>query len=102
LFTAGDLLEGAVARSAPGFVADPAPPGGALAGPGTITAPFSLTFSKVGVLKQSLGPFTIHQEEAALDFIWASFGEGTNAPILFPSGLSISNLEYMILHPSIP
>jgi hypothetical protein len=69
--------------------------GTALAGPGNITGPFQVTFSKIG-------PYLINVREgnqvsATQGIVWGSYDGSTNAPIVFPSGLSIQALESVVL-----
>jgi hypothetical protein len=81
-----------------------------LAGPGTITTPTIFTFDKVGpVYFNSFGdvmdgtPYfneTPGGDTADLFyityFVWASFDGTTNAPVVYPNGTSIDNLENQI------
>jgi hypothetical protein len=77
-------------------------PGG-LNGPGTlplgVATPTTLIFNKVGTVRVNQGPFFIDEASALVDFTWASFDGSTNAPILYPSGISIMDLEAQILRP---
>jgi len=72
-----------------------------VSGPGTIDAPITITFS-------SIGPFFVNaiptdspnnpsEETAFLGVVWGSFDASTNAPIIFPSGESIRELEKRVL-----
>jgi hypothetical protein len=66
------------------------------AGPGVIQAPIEITFSKVG-------PYFINinggSEETVdiIGFVWGSFDGSTNAPILYPTGTSIKDIERIVL-----
>lgn len=71
-----------------------------LRGPGTIVAPSTFTFSKVGSIFQN-GPFldnnsfiasTVTELTQSKALQWASFDGSTNLPILYPNGSSILNL----------
>ena len=86
------------------------PPG--LAGPGTITPPTTISFEKVGpVFFNITGQLTgtpyftdlpgdgsaaslIYDSEY---FVWSSFDGTTNAPIVYPNGTSLANLESEVL-----
>lgn len=71
-----------------------------LAGPGTIEPQFTITFNKVGPLNFHFNSFFIDESSASQTFLWGSFDGTTNAPIVYPSGTSIVNLENLILNPS--
>ena len=75
-----------------------------LRGPGTIVAPSTFTFSKVGSIFQN-GPFldansflasTVTELTQSKALQWASFDGSTNLPILYPNGSSILNLANSI------
>jgi hypothetical protein len=86
----------AALRTAPAYL-DTGPPG--LNGPGTLPGPVRLTFNKLGRNRVNNGPAFIDEASAILDFNWGSFDGTTNAPIIYPSGTSIMNLEAQILQP---
>ena len=81
-----------------------------LAGPGTITTPSTFTFDKVGpVYFNSFGDvldgtpyFTETPGGDITDFfyltyfVWATYDGTTNAPVIYPDGTSIDNLENQI------
>lgn len=85
--------------------------GNGLAGPGTINTPQVITYNKVGpTYFNSFGdvmdgtPFFTETPGGDLSdlyyatyFVWASFDGSTNAPILYPNGTSIENLQNQIL-----
>lgn len=71
-----------------------APGGTALAGPGLIASPVEITFSK-------LGQFFLNIREGgelrgSRSLVWGSYDASTNAPIVFPSGVSIQDLERIV------
>jgi len=78
-----------------------------LAGPGNIDPSLAgrgieITFSKVGPLVLNFyDPFFIlnglTESTGFTNFIWASFNGSTNAPILYPNGRSIMELENQVL-----
>ena len=75
----------------------------ALAGPGVIDGQIVLSFNKVGPFNRNFGPFPDGQ--AFLDeanargngFLWGSFDGSTNAPVVYPIGSSIQELEQQVL-----
>src|SRR5262249_15032810 len=81
-------------RNTPAYL-NTGPPG--LNGPGTLPGPVTLTFNKLGTVRVNMGPAFIDEAGASLDFTWGSFDGTTNAPIIYPSGTSIMNLEAQIL-----
>jgi hypothetical protein len=97
LFTARDLLRTSALRTetAGNFRTDNALRG--LAGPGNIEPNMEIVFNKVGPLLINFGPFFIDEATAITNFIWGSFDGSTNAPIVYPNGTSIMNLENQIL-----
>jgi hypothetical protein len=112
LFSAGDLADpvggnnsgngfnGTVSRSAMNFVEDPANVGNTLvAGPGVINSPTTLTFNKVGPSYYNTSEVTAIPDQASgfQGLIWASFDGTTNAPVLYPDGSSLQNLENQVL-----
>lgn len=71
--------------------------GAGLAGPGTLRPGFSISFNKVGTTLINSGPFFITEVAATTNFIWASYDGSTNAPIIYPSGTSIAQLENQVI-----
>jgi hypothetical protein len=106
IFTAADLGVDAVgdpilmARSVPAFVNSSAlnsvAGGGTLNGPGTIDPGAAvIVFSKMGPWwYQTTGGESSPRFQGPL---WGSFDGTTNAPIVYPSGLSIQALEESVL-----
>ena len=82
-----------------------------LAGPGTITTPTTITYNKVGpVYYNSYGdvmdgaPYFNATPGGDISdlfyteyYVWGSFDGTTNAPVVYPNGTSIDNLENQIL-----
>lgn len=63
-------------------------------GPGNINPSVIITFSKLGQLLYHSGPSAFLNEAGAMAFpIWGSYDGSTNEPVIFPSGLSIKDLE---------
>jgi len=71
----------------------------ALGGPGVIEPQVVITFSKVG-------PFLINYDTSAAylselgairGWVWGAFDGTTNDPVVFPEGLSVQELERMVL-----
>jgi hypothetical protein len=70
---------------------------------GLPTGAIVITFNKVGPLLQNVySPFFIQnglsEMTAITNLIWGSFDGTTNAPIVYPDGSSIMNLEAQILY----
>jgi hypothetical protein len=72
-----------------------------LAGPGTIDPGSVVNFNKVGPIFFNSSPnaYSLFDAEVTQQpvLIWGSFDATTNAPIVYPSGTSVANLENMIL-----
>jgi hypothetical protein len=101
LFSAADLAGAfpsipTVIRSAPSFDLTGALPN--LAGPGNIRGPVTFQFNKVGpIYLNGTYPLFVDESGALLFFAWASYDGSTNAPVIYPSGASIADLENQIL-----
>jgi hypothetical protein len=101
LFTAADLAAGpagiptdpVLARTAPNFNQNNIYQ--AEAGPGTIDPPATITFDKVGPIYLNFAGGDELTEESGI--AWGSFDGTTNAPIVYPNGTSIDNLQNQIL-----
>jgi hypothetical protein len=58
----------------------------------------SFQFNKVGpVYVNGTYPMFVDEAGALLNFSWASYDATTNAPVIYPSGASIANLENQVL-----
>lgn len=73
-----------------------------LAGPGVINGQVVLAFSKLGPHYYNAGPYEdgqvfLDEFNSGTGFIWGSFDGTTNAPIVYPSGTSIMELEQYVL-----
>lgn len=82
-----------------------------LAGPGTITSATTITFDKVGPIyfnssEDVMNGTPYFTETPGSDladfyylvyFVWASYDGTTNAPVVYPDGTSIDNLERQML-----
>jgi hypothetical protein len=66
-----------------------------LAGPGTIDPSSTVFFDKVGPVFENLSPSFLNGPVAAAgqDFVWGSFDDSTNDPVVYPNGTSIVLLE---------
>jgi len=101
LFTASDLAGGfpampTVVRSTPAFDLTGQQP--TLAGPGVIREQVTFTFNKVGPMYvNGTYPLFVDEAGALLHFAWASYDATTNAPIIYPNGTSIADLENQVL-----
>lgn len=93
---------------------------GAAYGPGTMQPKITIEFNKVGVLLENiwdpLGSFYsvdgipvnsgLIQSEGLTNYVWASYDGTTNAPVIYPDGSSLNDLENEVLlqvtTPSLP
>jgi hypothetical protein len=105
LITAADLVDG---PPGPGGVITINPAGRSiqfntanalpnLAGPGTIEPPVTFTFNKVGPIYGNTSPGFLDELSQIPLLIWGSFDATTNAPVVYPNGTSILNLENQVL-----
>src|SRR5439155_607264 len=108
VFSAGDLVTPpttppliipTVAREVPRWNTNDIVPGSVgLFGPGTTEPTISFTFDKVApILINDLGPAFVDEASAFLVFVWGSFDGTTNAPIVYPIGTSIYDLENQLV-----
>lgn len=75
----------------------------ALAGPGVIAGQVVLTFNKLGPYFYNAGPFEdgqifLTEFNSGSGFVWGSFDGTTNAPVVYPIGSSIQELEQQIFN----
>jgi hypothetical protein len=107
LFSAGDL--GVNAAGVPLFwgrsvswvnnnALNTAGGGGTLGGPGEVQPTVVITFSSVGPYYRNV--FEGSQEQGVFGVVWGSFDGTTNAPIPYPLGTSIQDLERRVLQGS--
>jgi hypothetical protein len=112
LFTAADITTGALLydRTTPGFN-NQANVLSALAGPGIIETPTTVSFNKVGPLyfnatldtMDGTSYFTqtpgggITNSFYSDYYLWANYDGTTNTPVVFPNGTSIENLQNQLL-----
>jgi hypothetical protein len=97
VFSAADMLDGLASRDQPAYVQAPAPDGGQdINGPGTIPPGLNLTVSKIGPAFESTYPLLGEDSAIALP-VWGSFDGTTNAPVVYPSQVSILELERRVL-----
>lgn len=70
-----------------------------LAGPGVATPQVVFTFTKVGpyFVNQDTDPFLLTEAGASVGLVWGSFDGTTNAPIVYPLGTSIEEIEALVL-----
>ena len=96
-----NLLEQFVlSRSTPSWVrgTDQSAP----AGPGIIQTPVLIQFNKVGPYYFNSQFNFIDEANATISFVNGSFDGTTNAPIVYPNGTSIVNLENQVLMQIVP
>ena len=69
-------------------------------GPGVMRPPLELTFSNAGRVYLNIAPLGagVGESGALLIYSFGSFDGSTNAPILYPDGLSIQALEALVLN----
>ncbi|MCS7090829.1 MAG: Ig domain-containing protein [Verrucomicrobiota bacterium] len=101
LFTATDLnlLAAVRTETAATFIMTNAIPG--LAGPGHIEPDIQIGFNRVGPMNINVYdpflPFSgLSEWNSTTNFIWASFDGSTNAPVVYPQGASLRDLEDML------
>lgn len=80
----------------PGFVNTGATLDGAAEGPGNIEPQSGYTFSKVGVYSLNRG--NTDEQDGQPGNIWGSFDGSTNAPVLYPIGTKLADLEAAALY----
>lgn len=68
-----------------------------LAGPGVMNPGQSFTYNKVGPTYENQAMDFMDQAGALLWFIWGSFDGTTNAPVVYPNGTDILNIENQAL-----
>lgn len=101
LFTAADLLAGGFARNLNFNQASNLVTG--LAGPGTIEPPTFFTFNKdVPIYGNAwffvaTNSFFLTEAQQIPVMLWGSFDGTTNAPVVYPNGTSVTELENMLL-----
>jgi len=69
---------------------------GASEGPGNIEPQSGYTFSKVGVYSLNRG--NTDEQDGQPGNIWGSFDGSTNAPVLYPIGTKLADLEAAALY----
>jgi hypothetical protein len=107
LFTARDLMpgpaqtldQGAEVQRGMQFNQANVLPG--LAGPGTIESPTTIIFNKSGPILYNVVTNNLwaldEQTAATFNFMWASFDDSTNLPVVYPNGTSIASIESQML-----
>jgi hypothetical protein len=103
LITAADLVSGpnGLPENVPGgrsdltFQSDAA---NGLAGPGTIISGTTVSYNKAGSVNLNTGTSGLNQTNGILEsFVWGSFDGTTNAPVVYPNGISLANLANQVL-----
>jgi hypothetical protein len=80
----------------PGFVNTGATLDGNAEGPGNLEPQSGYTFSKVGVYSLNRG--NTDEQDGQPGSLWGSFDGSTNAPVLYPIGSKLSDLEAAALY----
>jgi hypothetical protein len=70
--------------------------GNGLIGPGTRSQVTEFTFNKVGPTWTGSSPSFMREDQVRFNWNWASFDGTTNAPVIYPSGRSIRELESLV------
>jgi hypothetical protein len=109
LFTAADMMPGPaqpldqgneVTRTPMNFVSINTPVNG-LAGPGVIDPTTTITFNKSGPILYNVvtnNLWSLDERTAfPYNFIWASFDDSTNPPVVYPNGTSLASVESQML-----
>ena len=71
---------------------------GTLGGPGEIQPSVNITFSSI--LPYYVNAFEGSEEQGTLGFVWGSYDGTTNAPIVYPMGTSIQDIERQVMRGS--
>lgn len=95
--TPDEAWHGVGFRTTPSYNTDNILNPASVAGPGTMQAPITIDFNKVGPLLVNQGPDFLDEASAITNFVWGSFDGSTNPPVIYPSGASIVNLENQVL-----
>jgi hypothetical protein len=69
---------------------------GNLSGPGVIQSPVTISVSKLGGGLINTFPYSLDEVSGFPTLRWGSFDGTTNAPIVYPSGTSVADLEAQI------
>ncbi len=76
-------------------------PANGLAGPGVINPTTTIIFNKSGPIFYNVvtnNLWALDEQTAALyNFMWASFDDSTNLPVVYPNGTSIASIESQML-----
>jgi hypothetical protein len=86
-FLNNDALNGLTGSDGPGTIIPT----------GTATAAAPIVFNRAGVAFQNFQPFFLSEVNSAPVFNWGSFDGTTNAPVVYPSGTSITAIEQQAL-----
>ncbi len=102
LFDAADLLNTRLLRSVTSDNFNTANVLPLLGGPGNIEPHMFITFNKIGLqIINTYDPFVtqlgLGERQGLTNFVFASFDGSTNAPIVYPNGVSIMNLADLVL-----
>jgi hypothetical protein len=80
-----------------------------LAGPGVINSPVTFNYNKIGdafrngpILELGATNTVLSEHTHYSALAWGSFDSSTNAPVVYPNGISIQNLENQVLVQLVP
>ena len=108
LFTARDMTpgpaqtldQGAEIRRGINFISINSPANG-LAGPGVINTNTTITFNKAGPILWNVVTNNLYSMDEStavpFNFMWASFDDSTNPPVVYPNGTSLASVESQML-----
>jgi hypothetical protein len=82
--------------TAPPFVNTGATLDGAAEGPGIVEPVSNFTFNKIGVYSWNIG--NTDEQDGRPGTLWGSFDGSTNAPVIYPVGSKLSDLEAAALY----
>jgi len=88
-------VDAVIARRTIGYSTNGTIPG--LNGPGTIDNAIRFTYNKVGPFYYNYSATSLDEASQTVSLIWGSFDASTNAPVVYPNGTSIENLENQLL-----
>jgi len=72
---------------------------GTIAGPGQIQPRVEITFNRVGpyIVNDDSAPVFLQEAGGLRGYVWGSFDGTTNAPVVYPFGASVEELENQVL-----
>ena len=71
-------------------------------GPGVISPPVQITFNNLFPVYINQSPSLLDELSATSFYVWGSFDGTTNAPVVYPSGWTLEQLQSIIFNPPPP